>query len=899
MPRVFLMLLLLGVATMAWAAELSMVQGVVKLADGTPCPNITVTLLAGGQTYTVTTDARGHFGKSVPAGDVRITAEGKTLTLTAVTDDWEKNQVTLTLGGAAGETTQVVFGTDGKPVPNADLYASYAWKRKSVIVRARANAKGVVVWKDLPPVPVIVWGSQVPAGVLPVGAVNVTAPLPPPTPQPKEYCIAFTLPPVPGPVQPLYWMVDPPGSNGIVLSHAATQPDRDIRSNYNQFHLVGGTRFSMVAWALSTPPRIAVLRDVYAPYTDEVIDDWPLDWGNGANVTLKLTDVAGAPVAGLQGLRVLPGRFETLPPCFMQQAQQESAMLRVTRDTAGNLVVAVPAPGTLRLAGDLYDETSGLDIPVAATDAGKTLAVQLPKPLLTAAGGTEVSYVSRVAPLLVRKVQLDASTPQSALYGPADLLAACWYRPSPDRLTCTNFLTGGPAQSFSLRTVYLRLQDAQGKPYQPYSDYYRQPALTPLLPGGGDRAGNFERPLSEMLVTYPDGAARQRVTAWPGSYTLEFGTERLASVTIPPDGPAEIPVTTAPRVATLDTARQYAIKWPGVDHAIQQYGTFALLRTNEPADPLQRIPQGRLRQENGIYNISVNLKATAVSCTWLGVGMIDHAPLPPAGQKDVALPAWTPGLTLRGVIKGADGTPLAKGSFSLTQGAGNEECTLYFTTDDAGGFSIPGLEPGICLITQQNTANWGGWCLRVPADGLPPVTLQTVGRCGLTEVTYSENRAEMVWWVPAQGMPVRLPLERGSVCTFDTLTGPGQLWIVDTFGGGGRQVPFAPELGVQRGQMGEMLRYDRGPSLAIYFPPDPQAQPTGRLTLTGKDNRAGLRVVYTNVRFQTPSLLGKCCAQLTALPTGAYHLQVETTRGPVETDATVTERGGVVKLTYP
>ncbi len=54
---------------------------------------------------------------------------------------------------------QTIFGEDGNPKPGATVTASYTLNGQWVLESAQADNDGKVLWKQLPPAPVIVWGT--------------------------------------------------------------------------------------------------------------------------------------------------------------------------------------------------------------------------------------------------------------------------------------------------------------------------------------------------------------------------------------------------------------------------------------------------------------------------------------------------------------------------------------------------------------------------------------------------------------------------------------------------------------------------------------------------------------------------------------------------------------------
>jgi len=893
--RMFLFIAVLLLATaLAWSAEMAILDGVVKLADGTLCPNIAVEISAGGAKYTVTTDRLGHFGKSVPVGPVEVTAEGVTVKATVSADDWDKNHVELVLGD--GEKTQIVFDAAGKPVPNAEVFASYAWQHNAYLIRAVADAQGKVDWKDLPPARAIIWGKGVPAGVMPPGAMHVTTPLPAPVPDEKEYPMALNLPSLPGPPVRIFWMIDPPGANGFITDAGFTRPEGKIRSNYNQFHFKGGTRFNAVVFALTTPPKVAMLSDVYAPYIDNYCDGLDLSWQDGFTASLKLVDAAGKPVPELHHLRMVAEALEHCP-VFAGQSQKRDDLLPVTRTGAGCYTVNVPAPGIYQLWGDLYDAATPLRVKLAP--AAGTAPVTLPAPLLTLPSGSEVAYLLRASPLVVHRTVLDAETPVAALYGAKESLLAYWTHPAPNKLS-VQMLDGSPARELTLRTVYLRFVGTDGKPCEPLRD--ARLTLTPLIPAAGQPGNSsdaslVETPLIEPMLGYPDGEQRARVTAWTGRYLLTRtgSSDSPTALEIPPTGTNEITVTInlqAQATAAVASTRKVSLQFPPLPEAMntKEAATVVCLRSDLPQDPGSTV-YAPSSGTGAPVTCTVPPAAKTVSVEWIGVGVLRNVPLPPAagGNAPLALPAWSPGAAIAGRLLMADGTPLANAGCQLAD-ACVANARAAFTTDADGRFTVKGLLPGCFFITQQSTGAWGGWAVTVPEAGLTGLTLRAARRMGISEVPHNDHQ---YWWMPTLGAPVRLPCDGMQASTYDALEGDGWLWDVSNTGEA-QVLAWKPQEGIQNYRRLETVK--AAPSIGLSLPLQPDVSPLGTVTLTGVGTCAVLSITFTAFRWRPSSLFGRYFGQIDAVPPGTYRLAVVTTRGLLESSVEVTARGAIVEL---
>ncbi len=900
------------------AVEMTMVQGTVKFPDGAPCLNMVVTITVGETSYTVTTDRLGHFGKSVPTGPATIRVEGVTKTIT-LSEDWDKNTLDITLGG--GQITQTIFGADGKPLPQAAVTITYIWNDTLYFRQATADAAGRIVWTEVPPVKAIVWGPKVPAGVLPVGATTITAPLPAPVPAEKHYLLDIDLPELPGPRGGIYWMVDPPGQAGIITTVAdrmVRHADGKIHSNYNQYQIYGGTRINLVVLAAGDPVQIAALEDVYAPYDDgkDSINHLHLEWTAGIPVTLNLTVPAGAPAPALSGMRVLPEGLPGLPALFTRELKHLTGLMNLTPKGAGSWSVSLPAPGAYRVEGDLF-RGGGLPFTVAARQSA--VSVALPAPLITAPGGTDITYLRRDEPCTPRIVTIDPNAGVGALYGPPGALLASWYRPSPETLVWQ--AAGMAPQRAALRTVFLRFLGPDGKPLvlTTESREVRLSTLVPearwsgrfvVSPGRSSLAagtapvadGNYETPAVTKAQVYPDGEVRAQVTAWSGRYRLTgFGSSTWSTtLELPAAGGNELPVTVDfDRAAAGLPAgkRTIHLTLPVTAEQLQAGAAAVVITTDIPGDQTV-LPTRLFRAPRMTLECAVASTATRVAVQWMGVGVVPALPLPAA---PLELPAWEPGIPLTGSVRAADNTPVAHQILDI----GNRpEGVRRVTTDADGRFTLLGAVPGPLLIVLPDPRKPGGWTITVPAVGPAEVTLTAGHRAGIEEL--GVGGVGHAWWVPAKGAPRRMAVVGPGAFTFDPLDGEGAVWLLAGGNTAPRLIPYTPAGGVRKQRDLDRARDPRsepwqpdGPSLGIILPMSARMNATVTVTLTGQRARAGCQVVLEGLAGASCSLLGKALYQIGSVPPGDYTVTVLTEDGLYSAPVTITAAGGAVEFTTP
>jgi hypothetical protein len=829
----------------------------------------------------------GRYGLMLKAGEqqgVRIPFE--------ITLNGKCSLTTYTVGSPLRTMSHPALGPDGKPRPQATLWASYAWQGRLHLVQATADAQGQVRWANLPPVRVIVWGAGVPAGVLPATGTSLTGPLPAPGPE-NELRLRVSLTEAGEEPAQLLW-VTRGGDRGEVAppveSHYRPARGEDPGTPgalVTEWALPSGIPFSLLAFAHGKSPRVASLERIYLPYTD-LRDPLALTLPLTPAPEVRGTLVAGAglPVPGVSRLAVLPVQVaEGLRPLVAQLVADLPPL--VESDGAFRLVV--PVPGVYRLLVDLFDEsTPGLTNLLLTVRPGvQQHTVALPPPLLTLPPGTRVSWVTARAPLTPRSLTVSANAPQMPLFGLPEQLLACWYRTVPARMSLWRHQAGIWAeQSQALRAVTLTPAEWTGAgPWQ----------LLPGLPAPGEELA------AESLAR----RTPRRTDLWSGSYlvlerarTTPVGTLEVPAAPAPPRWTAWPALPAPPRLTV-------SLKAPAADYAaLARQGADSLtLMSDSPFSPetLPGVPADQLTA-SPLITLSLPPTTRTLTVQWLGVGVIRDVPLqsPPGGV--LTLPAWSAGATLTARVLLADGRPYANNPLLLTPAAGRASAKLVTRTDGQGRVTIKGLLPGLYSLFLEPTegwANWpverrqqlrGGWTLAITTATAPEIVLQADALpCRITGLASQESGH--LWWVPDTG-PIALLTSRPA---FGVAYGPGWAWRPD--GDQGRAT--AARLTLTPGAVALPQHEAGAPTLGVSVPLRADGVLPGPLTLVGMGARAGVHLAFPRFRWVPAPLLGRVYGQIDALPPGTYTVRVSTPVGLLDGAVTVESTGAVLALPYP
>lgn len=255
--------------------------------------------------------------------------------------------------------TQRVVGANGHAIPGAAVKASYYWKMKFHLISASANARGIVRWPELPPVPVIVWGTGIPAGVITPDMRKVTGPLPSP---PHNGNLFFTISLENTGVQNAEDMQ-------VFLTTARAAGKRISRLTDIQFvesnrsapvrqpkifnqRMLSGLPYDVVGVTTAWPPRIAAWVDVYVPYM-ELSTQWAaftLPFHDAPTLTGHVVTPDGQPAGAGTRVNVIPLKVDApLPYYLLQDSKDRPVIFAPTVDTDGAFRLPLLAVGCYRI----------------------------------------------------------------------------------------------------------------------------------------------------------------------------------------------------------------------------------------------------------------------------------------------------------------------------------------------------------------------------------------------------------------------------------------------------------------------------------------------------------------------------------------------------------------------
>jgi len=334
---------------------------------------------------------------------------------------------------------QTVFDAQGRPAPNAEVFATYYWKQETIRRRAVSDADGRVTWENLPPVRVIVWGPSAPAGVLAADAAEAAAPLP--APQPKNMTtIAFRIPLEVTEPLVCHWLREPGKNDGfkdytVQKIQPAANGDPVFPTGYLSYRV--GAPASALAILDTTPPTVACVRDVYVPFYEGTFARMTIDTPIRACVPLHLRFVTpdGAPVPGVS--RFSLREVESADPLPAYAFTEDPAIPRgatlLPRERPDGTYDLLLPPGMYRLLVDAFDEAApalpALTLKVAPGD--REVTVTLPAPLVAVPAGATVAWSLRQQPDREHTLPVPASAPLMPFFGPRAEIARLSLRAPP------------------------------------------------------------------------------------------------------------------------------------------------------------------------------------------------------------------------------------------------------------------------------------------------------------------------------------------------------------------------------------------------------------------------------------------------------------------------------------
>jgi len=781
------------------------------------------------------------------------------------------------LGQGMRTLVQTVFDAAGKPAPNARVQASYAWEDKLVLLSAQADAAGKITWKDLPAVPVIVWGDTTPAGIISAEATEAAKPLAPPTPGGR---VQF---------EPML-----PNDETLPTFRVALLPDNGqvytymigprMRSGYT---CVSGTRISLVGISTTKPPRTVLLRDVYLPIVEDLGEDYPqvrltheLKVEEGCRAQLRL------PAPGVSRLTALP-----VDPAARRLLSRSNLNL-LTEQADGSWMLVTPVAGPYLLLPDLYTpDLPAAQCPQITVAPGETTVdVKLPAPLFSALPGTEVSWTTPVSPLNASSLTVAPGAATMPVYGPREALLAAWARTRPDQLLIWK---AGDAASRTLALTRARVTFARPD-NQPGQDRGR---LLPLLPTSRQQRQQ-SRPAdtacSESYSITLDGRGSYTFKVWPVPYLYSSDGRSIdQAVPLPAAGGAETTVTLDPNRRNRSQNRSVRLKFPALTEAQRAWSrrNSQIEYRLDVESPYSNSLSGGERTESWL---SVPLTATRVSLFWPGIGLSGELAIPAGdpnrGETVVVVPAWQPGCTLTVTLLNSSDKPRANEQVTLgtSYGIGDRGDNLRLQTDALGKVTIPGLAPGPMRLHVDGQEG-GSWTVTIGDKATQEVTLKSLTQSVRCYASGFNNSRGKVWWKPANAAPIPVATRYGQIRSFDIPTGPGELWNVDCFEGIAKYARLTLQPGDN--QMGDT----DGPSLGLIFPLKDDLALPDKVTLVGRGPWKDVTVEFSLCQWFPSTVLKQIVGQIDAVPPGEWLVRVDTPAGPVEQTVTITDAGGVAR----
>jgi len=389
---------------------------------------------------------------------------------------------------ATRQVMQTVFTPEGTPAAGARVHASFCRQNLVQIVDTVADAKGIVTWKALPPGRVIVWGNNVPPGILPADVTAVTTPLPPlqlPEEHGDEEQACQFIIGNPGDVPATFRWVH--RNRDDMHDVAPYQPGQDgapsllVQSSEWREYNGAVHPFSLLVYTDSEPPRWAGVENIYLPFRDAPGPmRYQLSLREGATVRGQLVAAGGAPVPGVSRLGILPisprGSFPFQGSGRMLSAPANPVLIE--REN-GAFTFSALLPGDYRLLLDLYDAstTPPPQLLLHLEPGIHEVTVKLPPLLLTLPAGTEVCWLTNNAPADTRRLRVAAFGGGFPVYGPAGELLAVWYQLSPNRLEFRQPASGAAPRVLTLRSVMAPFKVKGDYPFG--EDEYTLQALLP------------------------------------------------------------------------------------------------------------------------------------------------------------------------------------------------------------------------------------------------------------------------------------------------------------------------------------------------------------------------------------------------------------------------------------
>ncbi len=686
-----------------------------------------------------------HLGTAL-AGDyrLRLTANaqaGADVDFT-VGNDGHVSLLQYTLGHAGSppppdpgnnrRVTQQVFDADGRPAGNTTVHASYAYRGIAYLVDRDTDYNGRVTWSSLPPVRVIVWGNDVPAGVISATATDVRYTLP--TPVPDDYIrYSVRVEGLDVDRTTLTWRFRRAGQQrGDVTTTEYRQTNYVILGATQEWNIPGGTLFDLTVSADRNGITPARLTQVYAPYIDDnarsAVYTLPMTgYGdNGGGGGYGRVTVIGR-LLSESGAGRMASRLDIVPVDTNNYLPQP---IQVDLRYDGSFFATLPGVGRYRVIVDMIDEsTPALPGMLFTANAGENrVEITLPDPVITVTSGAKVNWVTTADPTTLHS--LDARFGQRIVdvYGDPERILVAWFRPRADQLTYWNptlgSLTAERTRTLTERYFNLTASTLAGRDY---------PGTLRLLPLFPVNVADINIAGSEMIPVLVPGGQTIRVSLLAGPYVFddpdrpELGILGRIDLTLV-RGNADLRATNynsyTQQPADLRTLELIFPVASGNDPG-DASATMLVTVDNDPSFAAY-LAGADIR--NGRAQMSVPIGATSLSIQWPGVGVTSNVQIPyssPNRLLRIHLPLRQPGLRVAGRLVDDAGVPLRGRELTFILPGQLPADAITVITGMYGSFDVPGLLIGSITAQAVFDGVTYSWPLNIANEVLPPLVLRT------------------------------------------------------------------------------------------------------------------------------------------------------------------------------
>lgn len=630
---------------------------------------------------------------------------------------------------------QQVFDADGRPAGNTTVHASYAYRGVAYLVDRVTDNNGRVTWPSLPPVRVIVWGNNVPAGVISATATDVRNPLP--APVPDEY-IRYSVR-VEGlnvDQTTLTWRFRRAGQQrGEVTTTEYRQTNYVISGASQEWNIPGGTLFDLTVSADRNGISPARLTQVYTPYIDDNARNavYPLpmpgydDGGdnNGGGGYGRVT-VRGR-LLGESGSGRMASRLDIVSVDNNNYLPQP---IQVELRYDGSFFATLPGVGRYRVIVDMIDESSS-DFPgmLFTANAGENrVDITLPDPVITVTSGAQVNWVTTTDPTTLHSLDARAGQRIVDVYGDPERILVAWFRPRSDQLTYWNptlgTLTAERTRTLTERYFNLTASSSNGR------DYPGTLRLLPLFPVD---VTDINTAGSELIPVLVPGGQTVRVSLLAGPYVFDD-----------PDRPelgilGRIDLTLVRGNADLRASHYNNNFKQPADMRILEL-IFPVASGNDPgdaaatmlvtvdSDPSFTVYLAGADIRNGQAQVRVPIGATQLSIQWPGVGVTSNVQIPhsnPNRMLRIRLPLRQPGLRVAGRLVDDAGVPLRGRELTFILPGQLPADAITVNTGMYGSFDVPGLLIGSITAQAVFDGVTYSWPLNISNEVMPPLVLRT------------------------------------------------------------------------------------------------------------------------------------------------------------------------------